>query len=250
MGENKEYRKMTMQWNYPGSKWWKVDFHTHTPASKDWRGASNLSPEIWLQYAMQAELDAVVVADHNSGDWIDKLKSQYDIWENASCGKPSFFRPLVIFPGVEITVNAGNGRFHILGIFDPKSNGSTVTAVMGGCGITSGFGDAENTSSERSFIDIVKNITYAKGLAIPAHIDNKQGLIYNITSLGPDLKKNLEKIYAVEVCNFQAISDTLKPTISRLANIAGSDAHKPEDIGRYSSWIKMSNLTIDELHCT
>ncbi len=22
-------------WPYPGARWWKFDFHTHTPASKD-----------------------------------------------------------------------------------------------------------------------------------------------------------------------------------------------------------------------
>lgn len=26
------------EWPYPGSRWWKFDFHTHTPASKDTNG--------------------------------------------------------------------------------------------------------------------------------------------------------------------------------------------------------------------
>ena len=26
------------QWSYPGARWWKFDFHTHTPASLDVRG--------------------------------------------------------------------------------------------------------------------------------------------------------------------------------------------------------------------
>ena len=24
------------EWPYPGSRWWKFDFHTHTPASADY----------------------------------------------------------------------------------------------------------------------------------------------------------------------------------------------------------------------
>jgi len=35
-------------WPYPGSRWWKFDFHTHTPASRDTHWAKNnidLSPE-------------------------------------------------------------------------------------------------------------------------------------------------------------------------------------------------------------
>ena len=27
---------MANEWNFPGSKWWKFDFHTHTPASDDY----------------------------------------------------------------------------------------------------------------------------------------------------------------------------------------------------------------------
>ena len=27
---------MTDKWNFPGSKWWKFDFHNHTPASDDY----------------------------------------------------------------------------------------------------------------------------------------------------------------------------------------------------------------------
>ena len=23
-------------WRYPGARWWKFDFHTHTPASEDY----------------------------------------------------------------------------------------------------------------------------------------------------------------------------------------------------------------------
>ncbi len=29
-------------WSYPGARWWKFDFHTHTPAAKDtsaWQAA-------------------------------------------------------------------------------------------------------------------------------------------------------------------------------------------------------------------
>jgi hypothetical protein len=28
---------MSQPWPYPGARWWKFDFHTHTPASKDTR---------------------------------------------------------------------------------------------------------------------------------------------------------------------------------------------------------------------
>jgi len=68
------------KWPYPGSRWWKFDFHTHTPASHDtpwYRDGLALSPQDWLLKYMAAEIDCVAVTDHNSGAWIDKLKATY-----------------------------------------------------------------------------------------------------------------------------------------------------------------------------
>ena len=29
-----------IQWEFPGARWWKFDFHTHTPASDDFMQGS------------------------------------------------------------------------------------------------------------------------------------------------------------------------------------------------------------------
>lgn len=34
--------------NYPGSRWWKFEFHNHTQASLDYRGDKGISPRQWL----------------------------------------------------------------------------------------------------------------------------------------------------------------------------------------------------------
>lgn len=46
---------MSQPWPYIGARWWKFDFHPHTPASKDtsaWQGAigtpNELTPQKWL----------------------------------------------------------------------------------------------------------------------------------------------------------------------------------------------------------
>jgi hypothetical protein len=42
------------QWPYPGARWWKFDFHAHTPFSTDteWHRAkgtpNELPPDKWL----------------------------------------------------------------------------------------------------------------------------------------------------------------------------------------------------------
>jgi Predicted metal-dependent phosphoesterases (PHP family) len=60
-------------WN--GARWWKFDFHTHTPASKDYgKGPDQAqlglrTPREWLLDFMRAGIDCVAVTDHNSGAW-------------------------------------------------------------------------------------------------------------------------------------------------------------------------------------
>ncbi|MCY4292990.1 MAG: hypothetical protein OXC72_14725 [Roseovarius sp.] len=78
-----------------------------------------MSPEKWLLENMDAGIDCVAVTDHNTGDWIDKLKTAYnDMKRQAEIGAPpDGFRELTLFPGVEISVSGG---FHLLAIFDPR----------------------------------------------------------------------------------------------------------------------------------
>ena len=65
---------MSQDWPYPGSRWWKFDFHTHTPASADtpWaRGNLAVSPADSLLEFMAAGMDCVAVTDQSGGAWTD-----------------------------------------------------------------------------------------------------------------------------------------------------------------------------------
>ena len=59
--------------NYKGSRWWKIDFHTHTPSSCDYLEKQVTEAE-WVDAAIAKGLDAVVVTDHNSGEWVDQIE--------------------------------------------------------------------------------------------------------------------------------------------------------------------------------
>ena len=163
-----------------GSKWWKFDFHTHTPTSDDYgRGDDSLKtiePEEWLRKAMESGLDCVVVTDHNAGGWIDVLKTKNKELKELDL-KPSWYKELTIFPGVEITVANSSSRIHLLAVFDPNCDSQKVTGVLGSCGITSGYGEGQNTSTTTGFVDTVRKITEASGVAIAAHIDGSKGLL-------------------------------------------------------------------------
>jgi hypothetical protein len=102
---------MSQPWPYPGARWWKFGFHTHTPASKDtaaWQAAigtpHELTPQTWLCKYIAAGIDCVAVIDHNTGEWIDKLKAAYsEMKREADAGAPTVgFRELHLYPGVEI----------------------------------------------------------------------------------------------------------------------------------------------------
>jgi ABC-type lipoprotein export system ATPase subunit len=200
---------------------------------------------------MESDLDCVVITDHNSGGWIDVLQAKNK--ELGDCAtKPDWYRELTLFPGVEITVANSNSRVHLLAVFDPSCDSQKVTGVLGSCGIIAGYGDHEKTFTTTSFIKTVEKIKEAKGVAIPAHIDldRSKGLLEGVTGLTPELKNSLDAVSAAEfrdLHKFDSAEPTLKKAVDRLAKVAGSDAHKPEDIGRHFSWLKMSRPSIEGL---
>lgn len=235
------------------TKWWKFDFHVHTPASLDYV-QEGVTSEQWLRTAMERELDAVVVADHNSAGWIDELKSTYKkICET----KPSWFRELVIFPGFELSVNGGNRRFHLLGVFDPSANGDVVKQVLSNCAIDpTRYGDP-HLSSDRGFVKAVELINAANGIAIPAHVNaNSEGLLSGCQSLCEDLERTLKLLYAAEFCNVPHYNDArLQQAVEKLAMVGGSDAHQlvgdpttnRKGIGDHYVWVKLGCPCISAL---
>ena len=58
-------------------------------------------------------LDAIAITDHNSGAWIDLIKSAAK-------------NRLVVFPGVEITTTAGERSIHIVAVFDKDESSKGI----------------------------------------------------------------------------------------------------------------------------
>ena len=96
---------------YLGSRWYKFDFHTHTPASSDYKKPEETETD-WLKALMAEEVDCVAITDHVSGGWIDRLKATYAELDKHA----EWYRPLHLFPGCEITVSTGQSRVHVLAI--------------------------------------------------------------------------------------------------------------------------------------
>ena len=222
---------------YKGSRWLKFDFHTHTPASRDFgKGDPEMQavkPEDWLKSAMEAKLDCVVVADHNTGEWIDALKEKNQELRNQEI-KPEWYRDLTIFPGVEITSDGGSSRLHILAIFDPQKTTSGITALLGSCEIDPENKDFDSMGSKKSFSDIADIVHKKSGIPIAAHADMEKGLLHDVNNLSQSIQMNLESISGIELTDstfFDGMHDDLAKAVKRMPIVQGSDAHTMNAIG-------------------
>jgi energy-coupling factor transporter ATP-binding protein EcfA2 len=250
-------------WPYSGARWWKFDFHTHTPASKDteaWQSAlgtaDEVTPDKWLLRYMEAGIDCVAITDHNSGAWIGRLKDAYAALQ---ANQPVGFRELHLFPGVEISVSGG---LHLLAIFDKDKTSDTITHLLGAVGFPEHLQGETNSSNEsastrESLIKVVEEIHRRGGIAIPAHADSEKGLLRlkgagNGAEYPDEIKSVLRSgLLALEVmdCN------TPKPAVYAdsavgWSEVLGSDCHNfcgDNPPGSRYTWVKMAQPSLEGL---
>ena len=251
-------------WPYPGSRWWKFDFHTHTPASTDtpWhRNGLTLTPQDWLLKYMAAGIDCVAVTDHNSGAWIDPLKQAYaQMKALADSGQaPAGFRELTLFPGVEISVSGG---FHLLAIFDPAQTTRTITDLLAAVRYQGTDGDSDGVTSEGPE-GVFQAVLAAGGIPIPAHADRPddggKGLLArrsdgNASRLDANTLRGIfdsAQLLAVEWEDMTRNPPAcVQAQVDKLARVIGSDCHSFQGNGvpgsRYT-WVKMGSPRLEGL---
>jgi energy-coupling factor transporter ATP-binding protein EcfA2 len=247
-------------WNYPGARWWTFDFHTHTPASRDtpWhRERLALEPRDWLLKFMAAEMDCVAITDHNSGAWIDKLKTAYaDMKTQAADG----FRELTLFPGVEISVSGG---FHLLAIFDPSATTRTITDLLAAVRYQGTDGDSDGVTREGPE-KVIEEILNSGGIPIPAHADRPDDAGKGLLALRESqsgasrLDANTirgvldnPQLMAVEWEDMNRPAPTcVKPVAEKLTKVMGSDCHSFQGAsmpGSRYTWVKMASPSLKGL---
>jgi len=251
-------------WPYPGSRWWKFDFHTHTPASTDtpWhRNDLTLTPQDWLLKYMAAGIDCVAVTDHNSGAWIDPLKAAYaEIKALADSGQaPAGFRELTLFPGVEISVSGG---FHLLAVFDPTQTTRTITDLLAAVRYQGTDGDSDGVTREGPE-GVFQAVLAAGGVPIPAHADRPddagKGLLArrsngNASRLDANTLRGIfdsAQLLAVEWEDMTRNPPAcVQAQVDRLARVLGSDCHTfqgPGIPGSRYTWVKMGSPKLEGL---
>ncbi len=255
---------MSQAWPYAGARWWKFDFHTHTPASKDtnaWQAAigtsDELTPQKWLLKYMAAAIDCVAVTDHNSGEWVDGLKAAYsDMKRQADVGNaPEGFRELHLFPGVEISVQGG---FHLLAIFDPSAASQTISDLLAKVHYSGTRGDSDGVTREGA-AKVIEHVITEGGLAIPAHVEGEKGLLQVEQGTRKCLlDSNTVKQVLQEpgILALEWTSGSSSPPIVleelklRFASVLGSDCHSFKGSavpGSRFTWIKMAKPNMEGL---
>jgi hypothetical protein len=241
------------QWTFPGSRWWRCDLHTHTPASAEADRYSDpgASPEDWVKAALSAGVEVVAVTDHNTPRWIPEV-------QRAARGTR-----LIVFPGVEITVNHG---IHVLAILPVGVSPDAIAALLGACKIPGEKFGKKDTRSPSTFADVAELIdTKHGGVCIAAHADGVDGFLKTLVRPTPegrlsgdgslqDIVKN-PHLLGVEANQgdllLLAFLDNTKVGYRRpggpLPLLEGSDAHSLADLGRRWTWIKMARPDLEGL---
>ena len=240
------------RWPYPGARWWKFDLHTHTPASLDYgRGPTQssvreVSPRDWLLDYMRADVDCVAVTDHNSGEWIERLKTALDVLQAEA---HSDYRPLHLFPGVEITANGGT---HVLAVLHPDKGARDVATLLGAAGYAGQPGTSD-VAANKAPIEVVEAILDAGAIPILAHVDGPSGA-WELPGNTLATLFDVEGLLAMEVANPQG----QRPGVyskRRLvwAEVLGSDSHHPVGAtasrfpGSHYTWVKMARPSLEGL---
>ena len=240
------------RWPYPGASWWKFDLHTHTPASVDYgKGPAQsslrqISPREWLLDYMRAGVDCVVVTDHNSGEWIEELKGALEGLQRERASK---YRPLHLFPGVEITTNGGT---HVLAVLDPDKGARDVASLLGSAGY-GGEPGSSDVAANKAPIEVVEAILDAGAIPILAHADGPSGA-WELPGNTLTALLDVEGLFGVEVVDTQ--SD--RPGVCRndqlaWAEVLGSDSHHPSGAsaarfpGSHYTWVKMARPSLEGL---
>lgn len=210
--------------NYRGNRWYKCDFHIHTPASKCFAD-QNITPEIFIARVVEQNLKCIAVTDHNTGAWIDKIKV---------AAEP---KGIIVFPGVELTCS--DAKVHLLVLFDPTGNAKTVEDFIIRTEIErDNFGkkDAHSDKGIKQIIDLAGELD---GIVIPAHVDDYNGW----GNVGPRTQEEiLANIPVVQMVNEELIkSDPDNINIDEL--LATMKAKNPDiDETKLRTYVKMAKL--------
>jgi len=237
-------------WKWPGARWWRCDLHLHTPASEDVRerhaGSGEFTAEEVVAQGLGTGLDVIAVTDHDSGEWVDRVKAAANGTE------------LSVVPGVEITTQE---RIHLLLLGDRTRTSADLDHLLSVLHILPADRGLKCARSDLNYEKAMDVATELGWLCIAPHADVEateanpsRGALW--TALHTSDKGRLNQILdrpdlvaAELVGNDPDVKAELRGAgragrLRRepgLAVVRFSDAHHLDDMGRSSTWIKMTH---------
>jgi ABC-type cobalamin/Fe3+-siderophores transport system ATPase subunit len=237
-----------------GLRYRKIDLHVHTSASKCFHG--DATPSQIVDAAIAAGLDAIAITDHNTAEGIEDVKA-------ATKGKP-----LVVFPGVEISCAGGKKCVHVIAILDPSASAQDVQTILNLVGIGPEHYGLEEALTDKSVLEVLEVIASKNAIPVLAHANSSAGVLNDIE--GQQRTKIIQSphLLAVEGTDFgdsdkkskhRRVVDLLDGNDpeyqTKLAVYQASDNPHPELAGRHSlegigtrcSLFKMERINLQAL---
>ena len=231
---------MDSVWKWPGSRWWRVDLHAHSPASHDFEPDGTSTADAarrWIESARDAGLHAIAVTDHNSSDFVPALQQAASEVDDAP----------VLFPGVELTANDGS---HLLLIVDPSAGQENIDDLLSRMEIPVDKRSQETARTSLSVEAILERCD-DRTLIVAAHVNRPAGLLEH-TGQQRIAELRDRRLAAVEIrpdTEFdESWLDGSKAEIGRkISQIWASDGHSFDDLGKRYTWVKMTEPTLEGL---
>ncbi|MFF9563950.1 TrlF family AAA-like ATPase [Leifsonia sp. NPDC014704] len=253
------------------TRWWKCDLQVATPGETRFRGAATwdlgteagraAAADEYMDRAQKAGLEVLVLADHNSVEWVDEM---------VAAGKR---RGIVVFPGFEVTTASGSDGAHLIIMADPEGKTQELGELLiSACGF-----DFENprfnpsqpdtpASSPRTLPQILDALD-DRFLAIAPHAFTDNGIASGDTLKGDLRWKALhhDRLAAIDVGNISALLEgdlspkasfrerfvrrelEHLPAIKRLPFVSTSDAYSLDELGTRYTWIRMESPSLEAL---
>jgi hypothetical protein len=217
------------------ARFWAVDLHVHTPASKDVvpQQYGVVSPEDVVRAALATGLDAIAVTDHNTADWCEPV------------GEAASGTSLIVLPGIEITTTEG----HLLAIWEEGTSRRHLEDCLTKLGIEGDDRGQLATNASKGIGEAAQIVAQCGGLAIAAHADAPKGLLGLPVASHVRDTLLLDALAAVELVD-AAKADSVQRKVGEQREIAivrGSDAmvagqagHRLGGIGTRRTWLKAS----------
>jgi len=211
----------------------KVDLHVHTTVSKCFLGEG--TPSQIVEAAIAAGLDAIAITDHNTAQSVDDVKA-------AAQGKP-----LVVFPGVEISCAGGKKCVHVIALLDPSASAEDVQIILNVLAIGPEHYGREDALTNKAVLEVLEVISGKGAIPILAHANSSAGVLNDIE--GQQRTKIIQSphLLAAEATDFSDAEKMAKhrrvvdlldgkdPTYrTKLAVYQASDNPHPDGSGRHS----------------